>query len=56
MANATESRHYDDRLRDGSGVAPGTGADAIACEQNETLVASVAAVLDRLSEQIFGSG
>ena len=53
MANATESRHYEDRARDNPGMAPARRATL---EHNEALVASVAPELDRLSEQIFGSG
>jgi transcriptional regulator of acetoin/glycerol metabolism len=56
MANATGSRHYDDAVREAAGVAHGSSVGALAAEHSEALVASVAAELDRLSEQIFGSG
>jgi hypothetical protein len=56
MANATGSRHYDDAVREAAGLARASGVDALAAEHSEALVASVAADLDRLSEQIFGSG
>jgi len=56
MANATGSGHYDDAVREAAGVARGSSVAALAAERSEALVASVAAELDRLSEQIFGSG
>ncbi len=56
MANATGSGHYDDAMREAAGVARGPGVSALAPEHNEALVASVAAELDRLCEQMFGSG
>jgi len=56
MANATGSGHYDDAVREAAGVAHGSSVGALAAGHSEALVASVAAELDRLSEQIFGSG
>ncbi|HXR93588.1 MAG TPA: sigma 54-interacting transcriptional regulator [Steroidobacteraceae bacterium] len=56
MTNATGSRHYDDAVREAAGVAHGSSVGALAAGHSEALVASVAAELDRLSEQIFGSG
>ena len=53
MANATGSSHFEELLRDSP---PTRGAGASALEHNDALVAGVAAELDRICEQIFGSG
>jgi transcriptional regulator of acetoin/glycerol metabolism len=56
MANATRSEHVEDLMRGAAGLAHKPGSSGGAPEHGEALVASVAAELDRLSEQIFGSG
>ena len=56
MTNATGSRHYEDAMREAASVAHGSGASALAGEPSETLIAGAIAELDRISEQIFGSG
>src|SRR6185437_7531241 len=57
MTNATGSRHYEEEvMREAASVARGSGVGALAGEHNEALVAGVVAELDRICEQIFGSG
>jgi transcriptional regulator of acetoin/glycerol metabolism len=51
MADATGSRHFEDLMRNAPGMTR-----ALASEHGEALIASVAAELDRLLEQILGSG
>ncbi len=55
MANATGSRQPEDSLRGAVG-APRSADSELAGEHHDALVASVATELDRLSEQICGSG
>ena len=54
MANATGSRHLEDLMRLGGSRASDAGE--MVAEPNDAVVASVAVELDRLCEQMCGSG
>jgi sigma-54 dependent transcriptional regulator, acetoin dehydrogenase operon transcriptional activator AcoR len=56
MANATGSRRHEDVMRGAASLARGPGAVREPAGHNDALIASVAAELDRLAAQIFGSG
>ena len=56
MANATGSGYLEELMRDGLGLPRTADAGDFSGEPAEGLVASVATELDRLSEQICGTG